>query len=681
MTAHANSPFFHLSATVLVIFFAARFGFSQTTPIELRYKLAQGDRLVYSEVFEKEGTSPDAFFKAQMVLSNQVVVLDAVAGKSLIGIQRNRQSAELVESREHGKSTLALQKPGFEQRMAARPVHFADSNLFSATGQAQLPLEVFREANSKLLYRIAEIMPLPVTPVQVGSEWDPGILGLRMKLERFEPVGDESCAVFADTGSRKETHLHFTFCPASGHLAKLEFDGQYAEIDSTIHEKVTLELQFVHHQEAPTSWLANPETQQGALTAYLDSVLPLPDSPIIDQILREGPPNAQSSLLAAYYQRGLAPNPDVLQPLLKSNDTEVRRIAGRFHQPAATPAAQPCELTVVRHSREKPGTTLRGMSTKAFSGQPYMIHVPLDYRGDQPFSLIIYLSGGGGLAFDAALNTGNAIKHAGYLILMPHAGGELWWQPQTTEMVHALLLEILRSYNVDTNRVYLAGFSNGGTAALEFGTRWPDRFAALASLMGAGSNSPSGTKLPMQNLLDVPVLFLHGDKDPRIPFPNSVNTFDELRDLKPRVPPEVHLLKGRAHDVTLNADDGFTLPFFERFTRDSFPQSVSAKIWDARFQRQYWIEVVEGDNAPSEVEGSILPNNLIEIKTRNVKKLRLLLRPELFHDAGPIHIRLNGKDQPAVELKRDCQLFAQSAETYADPFLAYTDEVVLDVPK
>jgi pimeloyl-ACP methyl ester carboxylesterase len=680
MTAHANSRLFYLSVAVLVIFFGAGFGFCQTAPIELRYKLAQGDRLVYSEVFEKEGTSPDAFFKAKMVLSNQVVVLDSAAGKSLIGIQRNRQSAELVESREHGKNTLALQTPGFEQRMAARPIHFADSNLFSATGQAELPLEVFREANSKLLYRIAEIMPLPATPVQVGSEWDSGILGLRMKLERFEPVGDESCAVIADTGSRKETHLRFTFCPASGHLAKLEFDGQYAEIDSTIHEKVTLELQFVHHQEAPTSWLANPEVQKGALTSFVDSVLRLPDSPIVDQILRDGPPDTQALLLAAYYQRALVPNPEVLQPLLKSNDAEVRRIAGRIHEPPVKPAAQPCELPVVRYSREKPGTTLSGMSTKAFSGHPYMIHVPLDYRGDQAFPLIVYLSGGGGLAFDAALNTGNPIKHAGYLVLMPHAGGELWWQPQTTEMVHALLLEILRSYNVDTNRVYLAGFSNGGTATLEFGARWPERWAAIASLMGAGMDSPSGVKLPMHNLLDVPVLFLHGDKDPRIPFPNSVNTFDELRDLKPRVPPEIHLLKGRAHDVTLNTDDGFTLPFLERFTRDPFPQSVSAKIWDPRFQRQYWIEVLEGDNAPAEVDAHILAGSVIDIKVHDVKKFRLLLRPELFHDAGSIHIRLNGKDRPAVELKRDCRLFAQSAEAYADPFLAYTDEIVLDVP-
>ena len=49
--------------------------------------------------------------------------------------------------------------------------------------------------------------------------------------------------------------------------------------------------------------------------------------------------------------------------------------------------------------------------------------------------------------------------------------------------------------------------------------------------MGAGVDSPSGVHLPLRNLLDVPVLFLHGDQDPRIPSSASVKTYDELRSL------------------------------------------------------------------------------------------------------------------------------------------------------
>jgi pimeloyl-ACP methyl ester carboxylesterase len=654
---------------------------AQSPPAELRYKLNPGDRLVYRETFDREVESPDSSFHLRVIFSNQVVVLDAVPGRSLVGMQRNRQSAEMLDYHEHGADTLAKQRPAFEQLMARRPAHFSDTNLFSDAGRAQLPLQVVREANSKVLYALAEIMPLAVTSVQIGAEWDLGSFGLHMRLERFEPVGDESCAVFADTGTRKDFHLKFTFCPVSGHLAKLAFEGQLLDFDSREHEKITFELTETHHRESPSAWIADPETQLGALRALIVANSPLPEASVMDVVLKSGSPDAQAFALAAYYQRRITPPQEVVQPLLQSQDAEVRRIANRFQQPTAKPATQPCELPSVRHSREKPGTTLRAMTGSASANSPYVIHVPLDYRGDQPFPLIVYLSGGGGLAFDAALSSAETVTHAGYLVLYPNAGGAMWWEPKTSEMVHALLLEVLRAYNVDTNRVYLTGFSNGGTGSIELGTRWPDRFAAIASLMGAGLDTPSGTKLPLQNLLDVPVLFLHGDKDPRIPPSASTRTYDELRALKPRVPPELHILKGHAHDITLSSDDGYTLPFFERFTRDPFPKAVSAKIFDARFPRQYWLEIVDPDKSEPEVDARILPGNVIEIKAHNVKKLRLLLRPDLIPGAGPVHIRLNGKEQPAVELKRDCQLFVRSNQTYADPFLAYTDEIVLDVMK
>jgi len=88
---------------------------------------------------------------------------------------------------------------------------------------------------------------------------------------------------------------------------------------------------------------------------------------------------------------------------------------------------------------------------------------------------------------------------------------------------------------------------------------------------------------------------------------------------------------------------------------------------------------MEGDKSSASAEARILEGNLIDIDTKHVKKLRLLLRPELFPTAGPIRIRLNGKEQPAVNLTRDCKLFQQSLLQSEDPFLAYTDEIILDV--
>lgn len=668
-----------LCTTIPFLLIAAA-AFGQSQPTELRYKLTPGDRLTYSEIFDREAKSPDRGFHTRAVFINQLVVIDSSGIQSLVGIERNRQSAEMLESHERGKDTLAEQKAIYDQALARRPKHFSDTNIYSVTGQADLPLQVVRESTSKRLYELGEIMPVPAQVVQVGSEWELGAMGMRMKLEGFESVGGESCATLADTGSRKDTHLRFTFCPESGHLTKLEFDGEYREFDGTIHEHLTLELMDFHRQENVNRWAADPLAQLAAFKALMVGHTPLPDPSVMNKVLTSGSPDAQTLALTMYLQRGTAPQKEILEALRQSQDAVVRRIAGRFDVPAAQPASQSCELPVAHYSRQKPGATLHFMSTSGLTDTPYMIHVPPDYRGDLPFPLILVLSGGAGLAFDAALSSEDAIRDAGYLVVYPNADGHMWWDNSVTAMVQALLLEVQRSYNVDTNHVYLTGFSNGGTGTIELGVRWPDRFAALASLMGAGLDTPSGIKLPLQNLYDIPMLFVHGEKDPRIPASSSQRTYEELRDLKPVTAPELHILKGRAHDISLSSDGGLTLPFFARFTRDPFPRTVKAVVFDPRFPRQYWLEVVEPGKGSPEMDARILPDNTIDIKTRNVKKLRLLLRPELFSTARTVRVRLNGKEQPPLELKRDCQLFAHSAALFADPFLAYTDAASFDVP-
>jgi hypothetical protein len=448
-----------------------------------------------------------------------------------------------------------------------------------------------------------------------------------------------------------------------------------------VHERLTLELVEARHEESVSSWLQDTQTQQGALSAYLISSRVMPDEHNLETPLRTGAPEVQALTLAVYYQKKLSPPPDGIAQLANSQDAEVRRIASRFTAKPYQKPSGPCALGDQHYQRQKPGTTLRSMSAASFAGTPYVVHVPMDYRGDEPFPLLIYLSGGGGLAFDAVLSAGDGIEHAGYLAVYPHAGGAMWWEHKPTAMVHELLLEILRLYNVDADRVYLAGFSNGASGALYYSTLWPQRFAAIALLMGAGVNSPNGEVLPLRNILNVPVLLVHGDKDPLVPYSASVTTYDELRALHPRVAPELHILKNRGHEITLSTDDGYTLPFLERFRREPYPSSISVKIANLSFPRRYWLEIMEKDSGPAEIEGRILPDSTIALKTRNVRKLRLLLRPELVQSTGPMHLRVNGREQPVQELKQSCDLFGQSANSYADLSLAYTDESIVNVVK
>ncbi len=670
-----------LWAVIVAILFVGAASGQSTVPL-LRYKLHAGDHLIYHEVFEREGSSSDQTFRTRAVFRNDVVVLDEAGGTALVGIQRNRQSAEMLEYREHGKDKLAQEAANFNERMAKRSPYFSDANVFSATGAPQAPLTTVREVTSKLLYGIPEILPLPAGPAQPGAEVQGRPSGIAVALLRFEQVSGEACAVFADNGARAGMHLTYTFCPQQGVLTKVEFTGEGHEFgDAVIHEHMTLELLEVRHGETPASWLADKQAHQGALKAYLIAGTAAPTPETLATLLRTGSPEVQALALAVYYQKKLTPPQEVLGPSLSSPNAEVQRIASRFQATPSEEASAPCTLPARHYERQKSGTTLRSMTAPPFEGVPYMVHVPLDYRGDQPFPLLVYLSGGAGQAFDAALTAEEVVGHSGFLAVYPNAGGAMWWEQKPTAMVHDLLLEVLRTYNVDTNRVYLAGFSNGGSGALYFGTLWPERWAAIASLMGAGVNSPSGEVLPLKNVLNVPMLIVHGDQDTLIPSSASVTTYDELRGMHPAKTPELHILKGRGHEITLSADDGLTMPFLQRFRRDPFPRNIAMKMTSLTYPRRYWVEVLEKDGGAAEVEGRIFPDNRVEIKTKNVRKLRLLLRKELFDAPVPVRVRINGKEQLPRDLTNSCTLFVQSAEMLADPFLAYTDEVMVDVQK
>src|ERR1700690_3307618 len=130
---------------VLLTFLSAA---AQSGGVLLRYKLHTGDHMVYREVFEKDGKSSDQSFRTRAIFLNHLVVVDEAGGTVLAGVERNRQSVELLEYREHDKNRLAQEAPNFAKRQAKRSPQFADANVFSASGERQMPATAVREVNS-----------------------------------------------------------------------------------------------------------------------------------------------------------------------------------------------------------------------------------------------------------------------------------------------------------------------------------------------------------------------------------------------------------------------------------------------------------------------------------------------------------------------------------------------------
>jgi pimeloyl-ACP methyl ester carboxylesterase len=335
-----------------------------------------------------------------------------------------------------------------------------------------------------------------------------------------------------------------------------------------------------------------------------------------------------------------------------------------------------------RASWQPVGTTPQVLNTEAARGWPYLVRIPEEYRGDEPFPLLVYLSGNAGPSIEGALLADEGVAGTGYLVVYPHAAG-LWWHSKPTAMVSALLDDLLRRYNVDTRRIYLSGLSNGGTGTLYYATLWPHRFAAAVSAMGAGlwmpEVEPDNDPLP-RNSDNLPMLFLHGDKDPVI---NADATRDTVETMSSRPAPlESHIFPERGHEIMMGrGDDGMTLDFLRRFERNPFPRTVNFQARTLRAPRLYWVELLEKEDGLAEVKAEVEKNNVIRINARRVRRLRLLLRPELFATPGPVRVLLNGKEVFSGELPGGCATLDRSLQQTADPLLAWSFELVLELPK
>jgi predicted esterase len=135
------------------------------------------------------------------------------------------------------------------------------------------------------------------------------------------------------------------------------------------------------------------------------------------------------------------------------------------------------------------------------------------------------------------VETENAVSHIfrgqstpkwvpGMIVVSPQCRAGEWWCAQD---LAALLDEVEDKYRVDRDRIYVTGLSMGGYGAWELAEEYPDRFAAIAPVCGAG-NPDAANKL--RNL---PTWVFHGERDTVVPFKRSQDMVNALKQAGGRV--------------------------------------------------------------------------------------------------------------------------------------------------
>ena len=172
------------------------------------------------------------------------------------------------------------------------------------------------------------------------------------------------------------------------------------------------------------------------------------------------------------------------------------------------------------------------------------VQVPKSYDGTKrvPAVMILHGAGGNGRHYLDKAGWANKAGEVGFIAIAPdglpvrpnspesfnsnpcvwNSGQLLPRSPRARiddlVFIRALIEEIERRANLDTNRLYLAGHSNGAGMAYRLAAEMPERFAAVAPVASQCWVLNPQPKKPL------PTLFIIGTDDPLVPFNGGEST-------------------------------------------------------------------------------------------------------------------------------------------------------------
>src|SRR5262249_17824040 len=146
----------------------------------------------------------------------------------------------------------------------------------------------------------------------------------------------------------------------------------------------------------------------------------------------------------------------------------------------------------------------------------YVLFVPHDYKGDKAYPLILFLHGSGESGTDGkkqvAVGLGPALKKHEkafpFLVVFPQSQKYSWQaDSQDSQRAIAILDEVMKSYKVDPQRVYLTGLSMGGSGTWSLAAKYPGRWAAIVPVCGGGDPKQA------EKIKHLPCWCFHGSAD------------------------------------------------------------------------------------------------------------------------------------------------------------------------
>jgi len=261
-----------------------------------------------------------------------------------------------------------------------------------------------------------------------------------------------------------------------------------------------------------------------------------------------------------------------------------------------------------------------------------------------------------------------------------------WWKEKQADNLPEILRQIKRTYNVDDDRVYLSGVSDGGTGTYFYAFKQPNEWAGFLPFIGSPlvlTNPKAGGGFPLnfENLTNVAMHIVNGEKDTFYPIEGIKPVIDILK--KQNTNFSFTMIENGGHNLRWIPDHAAKIAEFKKnTTRNTSPKMVRwATDRVDRYNRIHWIRVDGIDKkGKSGWIAASRNGNTFSVFTDAVTEFSLLLNPETADFDKPITVAVNKEIVYSEIVKQDPEILLDWAENL-DKTQLYTAELRLSVPR
>ena len=338
---------------------------------------------------------------------------------------------------------------------------------------------------------------------------------------------------------------------------------------------------------------------------------------------------------------------------------------------------------------------------------PYYYGVKGSGVGKLPLFLYLHGSGPKAQEWSTGLILGNRFEDAPSLYFIPQIPNEgdyyRWWQVAKQFAWEKLIRQALVEGNVDANRLYVFGISEGGYGSQRLASFYADYWAAAGPMAGGEPLKNA----PVENCANIGFSFLTGADDTGF-YRNILTYYTQIAfdtaqlerpldaDKRPLFVHRINLLSGMQHHIKYD----LTTPWLKNFVRNPYPKTVLWEDYEMDGRHRSGFYNLQVLSSPSENRTYYVMNihhNVVKINIKEVEytavekdkqwgiemrfnrsytdakggKLRIYLNNELVDMNKPVTIIVNGKELYRKKVKANLRDMINSCTEYFDPYRVY----------